>query len=183
MSHLRTFPGNNIRSDFTRTIPMIGEIHHFIHVGAVFDLTKKIVIPASATIYLIGVPNGGTVHFHKENYTGSTGGFEVRLLEDVTFTGGTQITGQNRNRRLDNASTFALFVEPATVDISEATELYLIGVPTTAQPAFRGPSSGAETDEWVLKADTPYALEIKNLTNNPLTLYAELCWYETALLT
>lgn len=182
MSHLRTFPGNNIRSDPTRTLPMISEIHHFIHVGAVFDLSKKITLGAQATIYLIGVPNGGSVHFHKESYTGSTGGFEVRLLENVGFTGGTQVFGNNRNRKSDKQALFEIFEGPATVDLSEATELYLIGVPTTNQPAFRSPGTGAETDEWILKAETPYALEIKNLTSSAITLYAELSWYETALL-
>ena len=182
MSHLRTNPGNNIRGDMTRTLPIIGEIHHFIHVGAVFDLSAKFTLPASSTVYFIGVPNGGTVHFHKESYTGSTGGFEVRLLEGVTFTGGTPVEGKNRNRKTDKVSAFELYAAPDTVDVSEAEELYLIGVPTTNQPAFRSPSTGAETDEWILKEETPYAIEIKNLTNSPITMYTEFCWYETALL-
>lgn len=183
MSHLRTYPGNNVRSDPTRTIPIIGEIHHFIHVGAVFDISKKITIPANQTVYLVGVPNGGTVHFHKESYTGSKGGFEVRLLEDVSFTGGTQIFGNNRNRVTDAESAFEIYQAPATIDISEAVELYLIGVPISATPAFAGPGAGAETDEWILKKETPYALEIKNLNNSELIIYADLSWYETALLT
>jgi hypothetical protein len=183
MSVIQTFPAKNIRTERTRTMPVIGEIHHFIHVGAVFDLTKKLVIPASATIYVVGVPNGGSVHFHKESYTGSTGGFEVRLLEGVSFTGGDQLTGQNRNRRLNNLSTFGIFANPNTIDISQAEELYIIGVPTTTQPAFRSPSTGSETDEWILAEGLNYAVEIKNLTTNPLTLYIEFSWYETALLT
>lgn len=180
---IRTFPAKNIRTERTRTMPVIGEIHHFIHVGAVFDLSSKFTLPASGTVYFVGVPNGGSVHFHKESYTCSTGGFEVRLLEDVTFTGGTPIQGQNRNHKLNNSSSFALFNNPDTVDLTGSQELYIIGVPTTAQPAFRSPSTGAETDEWILKEETPYAIEITNLTNSNITMYTEFSWYETALLT
>jgi len=180
---IRTFPAKNIRTERTRTMPIIGEIHHFIHVGAVFDLSAKFTLPASGTSYFIGVPNGGSVHFHKEEYTGSTGGFEVRLLEGVSFTGGTPAEGKNRNRKLNNPSSFELYTAPASVDKSEAEELYVIGVPTTSQPAFRAPGTGAETDEWILKEETPYAIEFTNLTNNPITMYVEFSWYETALLT
>ena len=182
MSHLRTNPGNNIRADATRTLPTIGEIHHFIHVGAVFDLSSKFTLPANSEVYFIGVPNGGSVHFHKEQYTGSTGGFEVRLYEGVAFTGGTPAEGKNRNRKVNKPSAFELYTAPDAVDVSEAEELYLIGVPATNQPAFRAPSTGAETDEWILKEETPYAIEFTNLTSSPITMYVEFSWYETALL-
>ena len=169
---------DNIKNstDFTGARITMGEIHAFIHRGIVFDLSRKITLPANQTIYLVGKTNGKSVHFHAEEYTSSAGGVEIRLLEDVTFTGGTEIVGANRNRLSNQEPTLEVFAGATVSDTG--TELYLIGFPAGATPVSGGSQKGAETEEWILKPQTNYAIEIKNLNNAERIVYASLSWYE-----
>ena len=169
---------DNLRNstDFTGARITMGEIHAFIHRGIVFDLSRKITLPASQTIYLVGKTNGKSIHFHAEEYTASAGGVEFRLLEGVTFTGGTEIVGLNRNRLSSQEPTLEIF-SGATVT-NTGTELYIIGFPIGTTPVSGGGQKGAETEEWILKPQTNYAIEIKNLNNAERIIYASLSWYE-----
>jgi hypothetical protein len=169
---------DNIKNstDFTGARITIGEIHAYIHRGIVFDLSEKITLAPSATIYLTGKPNGKVVHFHKEIYQVSQGGIEIRLLEDVTATGGTAVTPLNRNRLSARTSSFEVKLG-ATVT-NTGLPLRLVGFPAAAIPTARVVQSGAETEEWILKNGITYALEIKNLSADEKIIYADLCWYE-----
>ncbi len=180
MSYLRTLTNEHIRGDMTRTIPTIGEIHHFIHQGAVFDLSNKITFANSETIYLVGETGATPVHFHGERYTVNKGGFEIRLLEGVTATGGTAATPRNRNRI--SAKTTTLAVTSGATVTNTGTELYFLGIPGSTVPAFQSPQAGAEVIEWILKPNTKYAIELKNLDAEAKTMYVAFSWYEVGLI-
>lgn len=163
-------------TDSTGAQIAMDEVHAFVNRGIVYDLTAKIALSASATIYLTGVTNGAVVHFIRENYLSDQGGVEFRLLEDVMFTGGTLMSPKNRNRT--SANTATLEVRSGSTVSDTGTELYLIGLPTATSPQGRGSQSGSEAVPWVLDSETNYAIEIKNLTADAKTIYAELSWYE-----
>lgn len=163
-------------TDFTGARVMIGEIHAFIHRGIVFDQSEKITLAPSATVYLTGKPNGTIVHFHKETYDVSQGGIEIRLLEDVTATGGTAVTPLNRNRLSTRTSSFD--VKRGATVTNTGTQLRLIGFPAASIPTAKVAQSAAETEEWILKNGVTYAIEIKNLSAEEKTVYVDLSWYE-----
>jgi hypothetical protein len=154
------------------------EVHAFVNRGIVYNIAAKIALPASATIYLTGETNGAIVHFIRENYASSLGGVEFRLLEDVTATGGTVMTPQNRNRTA--ANTASLVIKSGATVTNTGTELSLVGLPASDSPFGRVSQDGADTIQWVLDSDSVYAIEIKNLTADAKTVYAELVWYEIA---
>jgi len=168
---------NLLRStDFTGARITMGEIHAFIHRGIVFDLSDKIELAGNETLYITGMPNGKIVHFHKEFYSVSQGGIEVRLLENVTATSGTAVTGLNRNRVSTNTSSFVIKKGATVTDTG--LPLRLIGFPASSNPTTRSVQSAAETEEWILKNGTTYAIEIKNLSADAKTVYADFSWYE-----
>lgn len=163
-------------TDATGAQIAMDEVHAFVNRGIVFDISAKIALPASATIYLTGVTNGAVVHFIRENYLSELGGVEFRLLEDVVFTGGTVMSSKNRNRTSTNTATFD--VKSGSTVTDTGTELYLIGLPDSTSPFGRVSQQGADAIPWVLDSQTNYAIEIKNLTADAKTVYAELSWYE-----
>ena len=163
-------------TDATGAQIVMDEVHAFVNRGIVYDLSAKIALPASATIYLTGETNGAVVHFIRENYTSDQGGVEFRFLEDVVFTGGSAMSPKNRNRTSSNTATLA--VKSGATVTDTGTELYMVGLPTAESPQARGAQSGADEVPWVLASETNYAIEIKNLSNNAKTIYAELSWYE-----
>jgi hypothetical protein len=168
---------NLLRStDFSGARITMGEIHAFIHRGIVFDLSDKIELAGSATVYITGTPNGKIVHFHKEFYSVSQGGSEIRILENVTASSGTTVTGLNRNRVSTNTSSFE--VKKGATVTNTGTPLRLIGFPASTNPTTRSVQSAAETEEWIFKNGTTYAVEIKNLSADAKIVYADFSWYE-----
>lgn len=163
-------------TDATGAQIAMDEVHAFVNRGIVFDISAKIALPSSATIYLTGVTNGAVVHFIRENYLSDIGGVEFRLLEDVVFTGGTVMASKNRNRTSSNTAT--LEVKSGSTVTDTGTELYKIGLPDSTSPFGRTAQQGADTIPWVLDSQTNYAIEIKNLTADAKIVYAELAWYE-----
>jgi hypothetical protein len=100
------------------------------------------------------------------------------LLENVTATGGTAVTALNRNRLSANAAVFEI-KKGATVT-NAGTFLRLVGFPSSVTPTTRVVQSGAETEEWILKNATTYAIEFKNLSADEKVIYADFTWYEVA---
>lgn len=166
-------------TDLTGAQISMDEVHAFVNRGIVYDLSAKITLGASATVYLTGQTNGAVVHFIRENYIADLGGIEFRLLEGVTFTGGTAMSPLNRNRTSSNVAT--LQVKSGSTVTNTGTELYLVGIPKSTSPFGRIAQSGSDTVPWVLDSETNYAIEIKNLSADVKTVYAELSWYEIAV--
>jgi len=158
------------------------DLHANTHKGIVFDLSQKIELSASQILYFVGITKENIVHFNRHGFSSSEGGVEFRLLEDVTYTAGTGalLSGQNRNRGLDKLSTLEIHVGGNVTD--DGTELHLLGLP---QPASGTPTRQAQSAldaEWVLKANSVYAIKIINTTAVAKTVYAEMTWYEPGLL-
>jgi hypothetical protein len=195
MSQRATMGGDVFKSDgsvvnwpdvFTNAVSYDGslvvsdDVKAFNNRGQLFDLSAKIALTGNQTLYLVGKTNGSTVRFNFEQYSSTLGGIDIRLLEGVTATGGTAATPICRNRANPKASSF-IVTQGATVT-NTGTELSLVGLPESGGPATsRGPQNGSDMLEWILAADTYYALEVKNINNSSKTLYANLSWYEPDL--
>jgi hypothetical protein len=140
--------------------------------GQLFDLSRKVTLSGNQTLYFVGKTNGSQVRFNYEQYAATAGGIEIRLLEGVTATGGVSATPICRNRAEPKASTFTI-TQGATVT-NTGTEIHLQALTADKQSS----DSSSDDVEWILAQDTFYALEVKNLTNDTKTLYANLSWYE-----
>jgi hypothetical protein len=144
-----------------------------------FNLSQKIVIPAEQSVSLVGVTNGKQIEFISEDYDASQGGFEVEFLEGVTYTGGTQVFGINRNTTSPALPTLEVY---AGATVSGGQLLRLKGVATAENPQARTRSSSQVVQPWLLDADKQYGLNIKNLNATPITIYASLEWVEYEML-
>lgn len=152
------------------------EVHAFVNRGIVFSVSRKLTISGNSSAYLVAETNGAVAHFVSETYRSNEGGVEVRLFENPTFSGGTEIQPINKNRTSDNTSTLTI-KQGVTVN-GNGTELYLIGMPASASFLMRGEKSGADNVPWVLQSDTSYAIEIRNLTGASKDVYVDFVWYE-----
>lgn len=162
---------------YDKTLATSSDIKAFNNRGQLFDLSQKIALTGNQTLYLVGKTNGSSVHFNFEQYAATLGGIEIRLLEGVTATGGASLTPICRNMANQKTSTFTLTAGATVTDTG--TQLALVALPETGGPASsRSPQSGGDMVEWILAGDTYYALELKNLTNDTKTVYANLSWYE-----
>ena len=159
-------------ASYDGTIATSSDIKAFNNRGQLFDLSQKIDLTGLQTLYLVGKTNGSTVHFNFEQYAATAGGIEIRLLEGVTATGGTALTPICRNRANVKASSFTVTAGATVSDTG--TELALTADKQTSDDT-------ADDVEWILAGDTFYALELKNLTNDAKTIYANLSWYEPQL--
>lgn len=160
----------------------IDSVHASVHAGIAFDLSKRIDLGSLQTIHIVGSVQGNPIHFNKFIYNANTGGIEIRLLKDVVFSGGTPIFGVNRNTLSDKVSTIKIYEGATVTDIG--TELNLKGLPTP----FSGGTPAqvpqtADDFEWILKPDTNFAIEIKEIGTAAKILYADMLWYEPGLLT
>lgn len=157
---------------YDKTLATSSDIKAFNNRGQLFDLSQKIELTGLQTLYLVGKTNGSSVHFNFEQYAATAGGIEIRLLEGVTATGGTPITPISRNRANIKTSTFTI-TAGATVTNTGA-QLHIQALTADKQTS----DDTGDDVEWILAGDTFYALELKNLTNDVKTVYANLSWYE-----
>lgn len=157
---------------YDKTLAVSSDVKAFNNRGQLFDLSAKIPLAGNQTLYLAGKTNGSSVHFNSERYSATAGGIEIRLLEGVTATGGTVVTPICRNRANAKASTFTITQGAVVTDTG--TEIHLQSLTSDKQTS----DDSIDEIEWILAGDTFYALEIKNLTNDAKTLYANLSWYE-----
>ena len=157
---------------YDKSLVVAPDVKAFNTRGQLFDLSRKITLTGNQTLYLVGKTNGSSVHFNSEQYSASAGGIEIRLLEDVTATGGTPLTPISRNRKSEKVSTFDITAGATVTDTG--TELHLQALTADKQSS----DQTADDIEWIFDRDTFYSIEIKNLTNDTKTLYANLSWYE-----
>lgn len=145
-----------------------------------YSLSAKITVPAGQSVYLIGVTDGADVHIEQEGFASSLGGLEIRLLEGITYTGGSPLTNRNKNTRSGIASTFNT-IAGATVS-SDGIELRLFAIPLSDSPSEKSTGEQGQVEEWKLKRNTAYALKLTNINNNELTVYGSFDWSEYVLL-
>jgi len=144
-----------------------------------FNLSQKIVIPGNQSVSLVGVTNGKQVEFVSEDYDASQGGFEVEFLEGVSYTGGAQIFGTNRNTTSPAVPTLAIY---AGATVSGGQRLRLKGIAQAENPQARTRSFSQVVQPWLLDANKQYALNITNLNSSEITIYASLEWVEYEML-
>ena len=144
-----------------------------------FNLTQKLVIPASSEVALIGTTNGKQAQLLSESYDSSLGGFEIELKEGVSFTGGQTLTAVNRNTTSPQLSTMVL---TGGATVTGGNTLFLKGVPIADTPQARTRAFNQFVMPWLLKSNTKYAIILSNLNAVELTVYTSLNWIEHELL-
>lgn len=157
-------------------------VHANTHKGIVFNLSRKILLAASQTVYLIGIVNEHFIHFNHYSFNASEGDIDIFLLEDVTYTegSGTPLVGKNRNRLSARVSTMDIFAGGTVTD--DGLELHILGFPKAGTATPTRVAQSASDEEWILKPDSVYALKIVNNEAVAKTLYGDMTWYIPGLL-
>lgn len=156
--------------------------HNLIHKGQAFTVSNKVDIAASKVAGLSFLtPADKYVHFKPSGIASSGGPITVSLLEDYTFTGGSDFPPVNRRRV--GTPTAAETVVKVAADITAAAgtnpvSMEMLLIPSSTQGQTKLEAAGGSTEEWVLKPGTSYLLAISNPTASTVTVGYSLFWYE-----
>ena len=145
-----------------------------------FSFSQSFTVAANASVYFIGLPNGCSITFDSEEYFSSVGGYEVRFLKGIEFTGGQALSGVNTNTADPVTQTLSIIGGPTVTNDGDL--LLLTGAPVADNPQGRVRSQSNITAPWHLDSGVNYAIKITNLNNQPINMYATLCWSEYELL-
>jgi hypothetical protein len=96
---------------------------------------------------------------------------EVAIYEVATFTGGTVMTQENRNRNMQGVVTDASTI---TKGVTSTNGTFMDGFYAGAGTKAAG--GGAIRDEWVLKSNTIYRVDVIG-TVNPTAAYVKFIYY------
>jgi hypothetical protein len=145
-----------------------------------FSFSQSFQVAANGSVYFIGIPNGRSITFDGEEYLSSVGGYEVRFLKGVEFTGGQALTGVNTNTADPVTQTLSIIGGPTVAN--DGNLLLLTGAPVADSPQGRLRSQSNVIAPWHLDSGINYGIKITNLNNQPIDMYAALYWSEYELL-
>lgn len=166
-------------TDENGAIIVVDEMHAMSHKSNVFHLSDTFTIGANSSVYIAGVTQDRDLHFYSERYDATLGGLEISLYKDISLVSGTLVTPICRNQKLPlGVSSFLVYTGATITGATLANRLRIIGIPTAGTPQSRVTSSGSDLLEWELKNNSSYAIEIKNITADIITVYANFDWYE-----
>lgn len=168
----------NFLESFTKAGKIIDNDHAYIHAGKGFEVSEKISIPSGQTrTYSIKTPSSGYIHYRNERVATSADKVTLILKESATITGGTTLTPVNHNRV---SSTTSNVVVKSSVTVSTSG--------TTVSTSFIGGGTGVGgaragddlkvSNEWVLKQNTTYTVDIGNGSSSANDICINMFWYE-----
>lgn len=163
--------------------PSITVDHSHIHAGIGYTVANKMDIASSKVGgIMISIPAGGYCHFKPASFSCTGGPVYISLLEDYSFTGGSNFPPVNRRRvGTPNVSAIAVSVLADITAIAGASPMSLdmVVLAGTSVNGKLGSSSRA-AEEWVLKPGKNYVIAITNATSPGvgITVGYELFWYE-----
>ena len=139
------------------------------------------IVNAAVAATLTGGSNKAYVHFKPATLSVTGGPVYASLIEDATFTGGSALTPECRNRIKDTASIVPCYglQDITVVNGANVTTLETAVVPGNSIAGKIG-SQANSAEEWVLAPGKSYVLAITNVTNPGATVTAgySLFWYE-----
>lgn len=142
--------------------------------GDVYVTSETYTLPGSSTIYIIGVTNEKNISMYQRRISVTSQfdiHFDIILYEDGNFTGGTLINNFNKNRNNIDNSTFDIYSNPTTIDLTGAT---LLPFSNELKGDKRASLASSEFADYVMKKDTIYILEVTN--QNPQAIEAVFTW-------
>jgi len=173
----------NIQSDFNM-MKVIDAEHARVHEGLLFNISKKVTIPASSDYYYVVRTNGLPMHFRPIHVVSNASPMDVRLYEAPFINVnsiGNEVLWLNKNRQSSNVTSSQMFDNPFINTASIGTELSYGLIEGTIGGAIK--QSGGDTasvQEWLLPNSSYYALRIGNGdSTNPATISIEMSMYET----
>ena len=170
----------NVFETFTQAFKVITNDHSYIHEGIMFVASDKLVVASLATgEYAFKTPSNGFVHYRLAGINPSADKVDTEIYEDATFTGGTLLEINNKNRNSDNlpltvVSKNPTFQTPGT--LLPGFSSYLPGAEGAGQR--RSGTGGQADSEIVLKKDTVYRFVLTNGSTAENTVGINLRWYE-----
>jgi hypothetical protein len=142
--------------------------------GNVYITSDSYTIPASSTIYIVGVTGDKDISMYQrriEVVSQFDIHLDIALYEDATYTGGTLVESFNKNRNLGDNSTFDVYSSPTTVNLTGST---LLPFSNELKGDKKASLSSSEFADYVMKKNTTYVLEVVN--QNPQVLDAKFTW-------
>ncbi len=151
--------------------------HSEIHKGRMFMATKKATVATTVHTY-IGILTGANgIHYKPATIVTTADALQVTLYEGSTVTGGTAVDVVNLNRNSANVTTAVAKdgVTPSVNGTAIGTS-FLGGSAGVGQTRSGGSASGV--NEFVLKPNTQYMLDIYNGSTASNTFQLTYGWYE-----
>jgi hypothetical protein len=170
------------RDDYTDFHTTIDGDHRYVHEGKKFSVFVEEDLVKSAKHYLSlhtpVVVSGKMIHWRPSIISSTASVVIVRIYEDAIITNGQVLTPNNMNRSSSLQSSCTL-KNGVTVDITGATKIgmYYVGSGGSPQSVSGGYDAGS-SEEFVLSADTEYAIEIEVSSVADTKVIVELRWYE-----
>ncbi len=147
--------------------------HHEIHEGDFYRAVDSVALGIGDVATFIVVTPNTTKWLHMRPSVNVTAESTVVLYENVTYTGGTSVPALNANRNSGNTSGATLVKQVTTLTTGSAVALsnHLLG-------SNRTDGGKTDPDEWILKQNTTYCLEVTNEAAGTNNCVVELVWYE-----
>jgi hypothetical protein len=149
--------------------------HHEIHSGSSFAAHYIQDVAGSGTINVTITTPNTTRWAHMLWVVGTELEAELRFYEGSTITGGGTITPYNRNRNSSTTATCSVRGTPTVGTVGTLIFADHLGG-GSASARFGGENRGV--NEWVLKQNTTYTVQLVNMTGNANYMAVALDWYE-----
>jgi hypothetical protein len=152
--------------------------HNNIHEGVFFEYPIIGSLPAAGTfVFSLKTPAEEYVHYRNEKLACSGDKLSIALQEGATLTGGTTVSAINHNRVSSKVSSMIVKVDATLTTAGTTISIGYIGG-GTGVGGTRGGGETSQSNEYVLKRDTVYAVIVTNNSAATNTIVLSPQWYE-----
>jgi len=145
--------------------------------GNQYEVNGYGTIANNASKYFLAKTNQNRLYFNGFAFNSTAGNILIELLEAPTVTAnGTAITPANTNREIVNIATSNIYVDPTIT--TQGTQLFAKKVLSIGAGAHTAEGIALDSLEWVLKADTNYAIKITNSSDISVDFAVVFNFYE-----
>lgn len=159
----------------TYALNTVDYAHHEIHGGSSFVASYIANVANAGTINVTITTPDTTKYAHMLWVIGTELESELRFYEGSTITGGTALAAFNRNRNSSGTSTCVVMGTPTVGTVGSLIFTDHLGGGSAAA-RFGGETRGV--NEWVLKKNTTYTVQLVNATASDNYMSVALDWYE-----
>lgn len=155
--------------------------HAKLHEGKAFAvLCEDTNLATGSSHYISLLTNSAkTVHFRPALLYSAESLVCAKLYEGATITGGTDVEVFNHYRPLSDTATSDVVVKNSPTPVDVGTRLPLtVFAGADGQRQSQAGGGGSSPDEWVLKPDTQYLIEVDNIGSSTTDVTVVPYWYE-----